>query len=273
MNIEYCVISIIESCNLACRNCFRVGTVGAMIQNTMFPKILEVLKQLGCKYVNFSGGEPLLHQNLKEMLIYAKSSGFQCVLSTNGMLLSSLRDEILDYVDVLALPMDGFNAEINDQIRGAGHFSKVEKHVDDYMNANYPFQLKINTLVNRSNINSLDKILMRFQNNERVVWKLFQIAKRGFVNSDIDNQLTNDEFSQVVDYLRNINNYKCVIHCLQREEANQYIIIDPDLNILIATGDSYAMVANIQDKDLLQTLIQILPFQENNFSKLVLGAL
>ena len=47
---------------------------------------LSALKKLGVRFVDFTGGEPLLHRQLPEMLDYGKGLGLRTSITTNGIL-------------------------------------------------------------------------------------------------------------------------------------------------------------------------------------------
>lgn len=49
--------------------------------------ILDQLKDIGCFYLGFTGGEPFIRKNLLQILWYAKKIGFQIIIYTNGSLI------------------------------------------------------------------------------------------------------------------------------------------------------------------------------------------
>ena len=88
-------------------------------------------KEQGYNNISLSGGEPFLYKNLEELLIFSKSLGFQNALASNGMLLQSEKNQrILDYIDIIAISIDG-QKELHDKIRGQmGAFEKMLKGID-----------------------------------------------------------------------------------------------------------------------------------------------
>ena len=72
------------------------------MEKDVFLSCLKKLKDLGCKMINISGGEPLLHSEWRSFVSIAYEMGFHVVLSSNGLLLD-LDDEILNYVDEIAI--------------------------------------------------------------------------------------------------------------------------------------------------------------------------
>ena len=73
-NLEELYIEILDKCNLKCKHC---STESCQEKNTFmkidtFKIIIQQCKKLGLKKVFISGGEPLLHPELINMLEYAK---------------------------------------------------------------------------------------------------------------------------------------------------------------------------------------------------------
>jgi radical SAM protein with 4Fe4S-binding SPASM domain len=57
--------------------------------------ILDQLKEEGCFYLGFTGGEPFLRKDIIEILCYAKKRGFQIIIYTNGSLINKkIADEL-----------------------------------------------------------------------------------------------------------------------------------------------------------------------------------
>ena len=80
---------IIEACNLRCKHCY--GEAGAM-RNTQLTEeqIYSILDKLsdGCNSVSITGGDPMCHPKIKEIIKYSIARGFETTLITNGMRLN-----------------------------------------------------------------------------------------------------------------------------------------------------------------------------------------
>lgn len=50
--------------------------------------ILDQLKDLGCLYLGFTGGEPFVRNDIMQILWYAKKKGFEIIIYTNGSLIN-----------------------------------------------------------------------------------------------------------------------------------------------------------------------------------------
>lgn len=90
---------------------------------------LRDLRRLGVKYVDFTGGEPLLHSAVGEILAEAKKLGFMISLTTNTILYPKRAKEIQGNVDFLNFSLDGPDAETHDHSRGVRIFDNLVESV------------------------------------------------------------------------------------------------------------------------------------------------
>ncbi len=96
-----------------------------------FKKGLQQLIDFKVGVIGFTGGEPLLREDIFELITFAKQKGPVVHLSTNGSLLSEDRAELLlrTKIDGINISLDGAIAETNDFIRGKGSFEKVTENI------------------------------------------------------------------------------------------------------------------------------------------------
>jgi len=99
-------------------------------------KAADVLKNLygarkaGCKFVDFTGGEPLLHQELPHFLSEAKKLGFITSVTTNCLLFPEKAEKLAGKIDLLHFSIDADNSDLHDQIRGVPSYSAVIESID-----------------------------------------------------------------------------------------------------------------------------------------------
>ncbi|MCX5635054.1 MAG: radical SAM protein [Planctomycetota bacterium] len=86
------VYNCTKRCNLKCLHCYSSSKniAGDNEMTTVEAKrLLSDLAEIKCPVVLFSGGEPLLREDLFELLAHAKRIGLRTVISTNGTLIDS----------------------------------------------------------------------------------------------------------------------------------------------------------------------------------------
>lgn len=90
---------------------------------------LKDLKRLGTKYIDFTGGEPLLRKDVGQIYQEAKRLGFFTSITTNTILYPQKAKEIQGLVDFLNFSLDGPDAEAHDQSRGVQIFETLVESV------------------------------------------------------------------------------------------------------------------------------------------------
>lgn len=122
-------------CNLACTHCFvscsPTNHTHEFLSLARVQGYLEEAARLGVREYYFTGGEPFLNPEMEAILEATLAVGPASVL-TNGLLLDPARcarlkklADAAEYSLDLRVSMDGYDAESNDPIRGAGTFERI----------------------------------------------------------------------------------------------------------------------------------------------------
>jgi len=138
------------------------------------------------------GGEPLLYDGFGEVIEYVKQKGIQCHLTTNGVLIPQLIEE-MKKVDLLMVSLDG-NKAGNDLNRGEGSFAKITRGIEVAKENDIP--LRINCVLTRNNVGDVEWLLDYAEKIKAYVG--FTIpAKCPELNSMGNMVLSNEEISEV----------------------------------------------------------------------------
>ena len=82
-NLSFLWLEITAKCNLACSHCYaESGPQGELYGNMNFAdwtQILDDAAKLGCRSVQFIGGEPTMHPRLQDLVEHANGRGFQFI--------------------------------------------------------------------------------------------------------------------------------------------------------------------------------------------------
>ena len=95
----------IRRCNIDCGYCNEYDKVSPPVPFETMVARIDKLATLGTSVVAFSGGEPLLHPQLDDLIRHIRSHGMMAGLITNGFLLSedrirALNEAGLDYMQI-----------------------------------------------------------------------------------------------------------------------------------------------------------------------------
>ena len=91
---------------------------------------LAAARQAGCRFVDFTGGEPLLHAGLPELLRTARGLGFVTSITTNCLLFPARAQELSGLIDLLHFSIDADTPELHDALRGKRSFGLVLESID-----------------------------------------------------------------------------------------------------------------------------------------------
>ena len=117
-----CNYYVTYRCNATCSFCDIWEKPSPYINIHEVIQNLKDLKRLGVKVIDFTGGEPLLHRDIGEMLKLAKQMGFITTLTTNTLLYPKWAQRLAGLVDMLHFSLDASDATTHDASRGVSCF-------------------------------------------------------------------------------------------------------------------------------------------------------
>lgn len=115
--------SLTKRCNLQCHYCGIWEKEHPELDTLEVMDLLKEMAQAGVKKVSFTGGEPLLRQDIGIILEQCKKLQLSTGMNTNGVLVTERIQEIAS-LDVLKISIDG-PKPIQDRIRGEGTFDRI----------------------------------------------------------------------------------------------------------------------------------------------------
>ena len=122
-------ISVTQRCNLDCPHCHREGQMAAAIEMTPdeIAEIVSVAASLGAKKVKITGGEPLLREDIGDIVSRIKLHVQEVSLTTNGILLAdcaqNLKRSGLDRINV---SLHSLTSDCLEKIAGRDYLDDVK---------------------------------------------------------------------------------------------------------------------------------------------------
>jgi MoaA/NifB/PqqE/SkfB family radical SAM enzyme len=104
----------IRRCNLSCAYCNEYDKVSNPVPAAEMLRRIDLLAALGTGIITFSGGEPLLHPELDEMVRRVRANGIIATLITNGYLLTPERIQQLNRAGLEHLQISIDNVQPDD---------------------------------------------------------------------------------------------------------------------------------------------------------------
>ncbi|QNI30590.1 radical SAM protein [Alloacidobacterium dinghuense] len=104
----------IRRCNLSCAYCNEYDKVSSPVPIAEMLRRVDLLAALGTGIITFSGGEPLLHPELDEIIRRIRSHGIIATLITNGYLLTPERIQQLNRAGLEHLQISIDNVQPDD---------------------------------------------------------------------------------------------------------------------------------------------------------------
>jgi MoaA/NifB/PqqE/SkfB family radical SAM enzyme len=108
-------------CNAYCSFChfaehekFR-NTPFAVLED--FKRNVREISRLGVKFIDLTGGEPLLHKDIHNMAAYARSLKMQTSITTNALLYPKFAEKLAGNVNLLHFSLDSPDEEEHNRIR------------------------------------------------------------------------------------------------------------------------------------------------------------
>lgn len=151
------VLNVTNRCNLKCIYCY--GEYYS--RNTKdFTKeqvlsLVDELAKMGTKSITIGGGEPLLRDDIGEIIEYIKSEKIECGMNTNGVLIPKKIDAVKK-MDSVCISFDGAE-ESNDLNRGKGSFRQIFEGIK--VAKAHGLHVHTNTVMTKNNIRSIDHIM------------------------------------------------------------------------------------------------------------------
>lgn len=147
--------AITNRCNYRCKYCGRWKKKKKELSTQQVFSVIDQLKLLGCKSIVFTGGEPLLREDMGLIIDYCKKKGLFVGINSNGSLFKKRINEIKN-IDFLTLSLDG-PEKINDSLRVKGSYKGVIDAIETAKKSN--INVSLTTVISRQNLKYLKNVL------------------------------------------------------------------------------------------------------------------
>lgn len=161
---EVASIVFTPGCNLRCPYCHNPSLVSDTEKNNELLPIDEIQaflekrkKLIGA--VVISGGEPLIHDNIDEIVFFIRSLGLKVKVDTNGLFPERLKQLNVDYIamDIKTSPEHYFRLGLQ------GNYKKIEESIGYIINSGIDHEFRTTVteeIINESDMENLIPLLI-----------------------------------------------------------------------------------------------------------------
>lgn len=201
------------ACGLACKHC------KASAKKTPDPdeltteegkNLIDQLVEFGKPYpiLRITGGNALMRNDIFDLVEYAKDAGLNVTIAPSTTPLLN-RGNIMRLkeagVDVVAMSIDGHDAELHDSFRGVpGTFDMMVRATEIMREAALPFRLL--TTVTKFNVRFLPEIFLRAKKLGAVGWYLYMLIPTG--RAKIEYGISAGEFEDVFNFIYDLMQHR-----------------------------------------------------------------
>ena len=198
------VWNITRRCNLKCVHCYAHAKnipFENELTTTEGKALLDDLADFGVPVILFSGGEPLMREDLPELAAYAVEKKMRAVISTNGTLIppdtaKTLKSIGLSYVGI---SIDGLET-VNDRFRAVkGAFRMALEGIENCQAAGIKVGLRFT--INRFNRDEIPKIFDLIEEHDIPRACFYHLVYAGRGSNLIKDDLSLEESRRVVDLI------------------------------------------------------------------------
>ena len=211
-------------CNLKCVHC-RAEAVDNINSNELptseIFRILKEIKEVANPIIILTGGEPLLREDIFEIIAQVKNLGLKPVLATNGTLINEKIAIELKKAGIarVSISLDGATAETHNNFRKVeGAFEEALKGIYALKKVGLPFQ--INTTITAFNAKELPEICRLAEELGAVAHHIFLFVPVGRGKEFKDILLTPEEYENILHWFYE-HSFKTKLH-LKATCAPQY---------------------------------------------------
>lgn len=140
-------LELTHRCNLACRHCYQFSPGDRSELGTgQWMKVMQELASAGCLFLAFTGGEPLLREDLPELIRAAAAMRYAITLQTNAVLLGEADARMLGDMPTVRVDVSVYGArpETHDRLTGMrGSFAATRRALELLRENGVPVLLKV----------------------------------------------------------------------------------------------------------------------------------
>lgn len=173
-------ISITNRCNINCLYCHHDGMIPSDKEMTSeeIYDILKIAKSIGIEKIRFSGGEPLIRNDIVEIIKKTASLNFKDIsITTNGILLEKYAKELFNSgLNRVNISFDTLNPDTYKKITSKDYLADAKKGILKAADVGFN-PVKINMVVMKGINDNEVMEMFEFTKNHGIILQLIELIK------------------------------------------------------------------------------------------------
>ncbi len=188
------VIEVTNRCNLNCDFCMikQKNETLTDLDSDEIKKIINQAKKENCHGIRFTGGEPLLYKNIKDVIDYSNNNNLYTIMNTNTTLINKNKDSIKN-LDMLLISFHDFN-----------NISQLKKNIKTIISINKNIKIIVASILSKNNIPHLESLYSSISTIKKTIceWILLTPIK----NKTNSHPISTEDIEIASKKIRNLNN-------------------------------------------------------------------
>ncbi|MFC1923887.1 radical SAM protein [Chloroflexota bacterium] len=213
-------LAITRECNLKCKHCYSNATDSPHsneLDTTEAKRVITEIAQVGTRLLIFDGGEPLMRDDIYELISHAVDAGLQPMVGTNATRLSIEAAGRMKQAGVktVAVSLYGADAESHDDFCGReGSWERTMAGIRNVTITGIPLQ--INTCIHKYNLPQFDDVVTMAKELGAISIEVFSFVTAGRGKENPDLALTTEDqkhlIGQIIQHQLQDQNmvYRCI---------------------------------------------------------------
>ena len=205
------------TCNAKCKHCGSSAEKRKYEGELTTEEIKTAFKQIANDMdaskilINVTGGEPLVRQDLCEVMEYATNElGCHWGMTTNGILLNGENIQKLKKanMETISISIDGLE-KTHDFFRGVpGSYNTIINNIKKLKEADFVKHLQVSTVFHKNNINELEELYNVMLGLNLDSWRIISMDPIGRAKENDNLLLDGKEIKQLLDFIKQKNKNK-----------------------------------------------------------------
>lgn len=196
-SLRYLLLNITDKCNLACKHCY-LGNSGSIEMNPgIFERTVSQFEEMGGIKLMISGGEPLLHSKLDDLLSIIPSFDLRIVVLSNGTLIDgAMAEKLSNFVDEVQVSIDGLKS--HDLLRGKGSYERSMTGISNLIRSGV--KVSIASMIHKFNKEEFDEMERLFSSMDILSWSVDAPCVKGNLEKNMEFVLNYNEAAKYLAY-------------------------------------------------------------------------